>query len=100
MALNNLRHAGKNKLNNVLDNKILWRILYFVMGRTNLFNVVRAIYAERPDISDYWLCNAIYSVFRETPTLKTISVWKSKLRKEGIKIPRKNDDKEGQICSP
>jgi hypothetical protein len=66
------------------------------MGRTNFFNVARAIYMERPDISDYWLSNALHAVFGELPTAKTIAVWKSRLRKEGIDIPNAS---EGQISS-
>lgn len=61
------------------------------MGRPNFFQVAKAIYKAVPATSDYRMKNVIYMIFDVTPTDKTLSVWKSRLRKAGINIPKETD---------
>ena len=56
--------------------------------RANRINLVRAIYKANQDISDDNLIGAYIYIFdgNETLSKNTLSVWKSMLRKEGLKI--------------
>ena len=58
------------------------------MSRQNKINLVEAIYENNPDISDVNLIGAVWSVFGgDRPSLKTVSVWKARLRGKGVEIP-------------
>ena len=58
------------------------------MSRQIKINLVEAIYKVNPEISDDRLAATLQNVYGgELPSVKTISVWKARLRKKGILIP-------------
>ena len=60
------------------------------MSRQNKINLVEAIYQVDPAIDDWRLIEAIHAVFGgRPPSMKTLSVWKARLRKKGVLIPDK-----------
>ena len=60
------------------------------MSRQNKINFVEAVYKNNPSIEDRFLAATVQNVFGGiAPSLKTISVWKARLRKKGVLIPDK-----------
>ena len=57
------------------------------MSRPNQINFVEAIYQANPRLNDYDVQQAVGIVFGTEPTLKTVSVWKARLRAKGVDIP-------------
>ena len=55
--------------------------------RQNRINIISAIYRTIPEVKDEVLRDITYMLFRKAVSKKTLSVWKAKLRKEGVRIP-------------
>lgn len=55
--------------------------------RQNRINIIEAIYRTKPEVKDEVIRDVTFAIFGKAVSLKTLSVWKSKLRKEGVRIP-------------
>ena len=59
-------------------------------------DLVRLLYQFDPKIEDSRVIATVRAVFDKMPSVKTLSVWKARLRKEGIDIPdRRKNEQEG-----
>jgi hypothetical protein len=63
------------------------------MGRVNYINLVEQIYRANPNIEDEALGLNLWHIAGYEPSLGTIQVWKTRLRKRGIDIPDRRKKK-------
>lgn len=66
------------------------------MENKNPIDFVRLLYEFRPNLTDWTVIIIVGMVFFTIPSSKTLSVWKSRLRKRGIFIPDRRKRKENK----
>ena len=64
------------------------------MENKNPIDFVRLLYVFRPGIADLRVRLFVGIMFPSTPSRKTLSVYKARLRKKGVYIPDKRKKKE------